>query len=167
MYIPKDHWLICDRCGSEYRYSEMRQEWTGLWVCTRGCWEARPAQDFVKGVKDDQNVPVARVDVKQAMGETTLSADIASGSMVAYLTSTDGLEDGDSIGILMDNGAVFQTFIDGELALRLQDDSGYLLLEDGGNLLYENVAPLGSPIHGAASSGNAVYLLSLNNEAWQ
>ena len=173
MYIPNDWWMICDRCGSEYRYSEMRQEWTGLQVCTRGCWEARNAQDFVTGVEDDQTVPVVRTDVDQVMGETTLQFALVSGTTVAYLASISGLSDGDSIGILMDNGSVFQTFIIGtpsEMALGLQDGSGDLLLESGGSLLLEyppGLITLGSPLHGDAASGNAVYLISINNEAWQ
>lgn len=63
MYIPKDYFMICDRCGARYRRSQMREEWTGLWVCTRGCWEKQHPQDFVEGIEDIQTVPVSRPDV--------------------------------------------------------------------------------------------------------
>lgn len=55
---------ICDRCGGKYINSQLRLEWTGLRTCcgagTRGCWEPRHPQDFVKGVKDRQKVPWVR-----------------------------------------------------------------------------------------------------------
>ena len=53
-------WLaICDRCGFQYRASELRKEWTGLMVC-REDFDPRHPQDFVRGVPDRQNVPWAR-----------------------------------------------------------------------------------------------------------
>lgn len=51
---------ICDRCGFKRWNSELRKEWTGLMVCRDTCWEARNAQDFVKGVPDKQNPPWVR-----------------------------------------------------------------------------------------------------------
>ena len=53
--------MICDRCGFKYKSSEIRKEWDGLMVCGK-CWEPRQPQDFVRGVKDDQHVPVSRPD---------------------------------------------------------------------------------------------------------
>ena len=34
-------------------------EWTGLFVCNE-CYDVRNSQDFVRGVPDDQTVPIAR-----------------------------------------------------------------------------------------------------------
>jgi len=52
---------ICDRCGSKFKFSDLKLEWDGLYVCTaNGCWEARQPQDYVKGVRDDMAVPVSR-----------------------------------------------------------------------------------------------------------
>lgn len=52
---------ICDRCGSKFKFSDLKLEWDGLYVCTaNGCWEARQPQDYVKGVRDDMSVPVSR-----------------------------------------------------------------------------------------------------------
>jgi len=34
---------ICDRCGMEYGYSELREEWTGLRTCPE-CWEEKHPQ---------------------------------------------------------------------------------------------------------------------------
>jgi len=54
---------ICDRCGSKFKFSDLKLEWDGLYVCTaNGCWEARQPQDYVKGVRDNMAVPVSRPD---------------------------------------------------------------------------------------------------------
>jgi hypothetical protein len=55
-YIPGDNWNTCDRCGFERRVSEMREEWTGLQVCSDTCWEPRHPQDFLR-VREDSGVP--------------------------------------------------------------------------------------------------------------
>ena len=145
-YVAKNHWLICDRCGGKYRYSDMREEWNGLWVCTRGCWEERHPQDFVEGVADDVTVPVARPDVANAMGETTVAFAAAQWATIVTLTSVSGLEEDDPIGIYMDNGATHWTFIDSKAG---------------------SFVVMGSPLPWAAASGNAVYLPSLDNETWE
>lgn len=50
---------ICDRCGFKYKASDLKKEWTGLRVCG-ACFDERHPQDFVKGVKDTQQVPWSR-----------------------------------------------------------------------------------------------------------
>jgi len=172
MYLAHNHWLICDRCGGQYRYSDMAEEWTGLWVCTRGCFETRHPQDFVTGVTDDQTVPVARPTVPQTMGETTLASSYVDGDTMIHLTSGDGVVEDDAIGIVMDNGAATWSFVKdfppvsgsvvfqgvivsfgGDTDVELGSESGYYVT-------------LGSPMLGNASSGNAVYLPSINSENW-
>jgi hypothetical protein len=51
---------ICDRCGRKRKARDTALEWTGLMVCTDGCLEERHPQDFVKGVADQQGVPLPR-----------------------------------------------------------------------------------------------------------
>jgi len=51
--------VICDRCGAKFKASECKMEWDNLFVCNY-CWEERQPQDFVRGRKDDQQVPIAR-----------------------------------------------------------------------------------------------------------
>ena len=59
-YYKRGDWnAICDRCGAKYKASQLKMEWDNLWVC-RECWEVRHPQDFVKGVEDDQTVPISR-----------------------------------------------------------------------------------------------------------
>jgi len=58
-----DYNAICDRCGSKFKFSQLKLEWDGLYVCTaNGCFENRQPQDYVKGVRDDMSVPVSRPD---------------------------------------------------------------------------------------------------------
>jgi hypothetical protein len=54
-----DYNVICDRCGAKYKASECKFEWNHLLVCVE-CWEPRQPQDYVRGLSDDQAVPVAR-----------------------------------------------------------------------------------------------------------
>jgi hypothetical protein len=61
MYEPGQWLAICQRCGGQHKARKLRLEWTGLRVChgegTRGCWEKRHPQDFVKGKADKQAPP--------------------------------------------------------------------------------------------------------------
>jgi hypothetical protein len=58
-YIHGDHNFICDKSGFKGKFSEMRREWTGLWVLRR-FWEPRHPQDMLKAKKDQPGVDVAR-----------------------------------------------------------------------------------------------------------
>lgn len=58
-YVPGDFYRIDDRSGFKVRAERQRKEWTGL-IVDRNLFELRPAQDFVKGVIDDQTVPKPR-----------------------------------------------------------------------------------------------------------
>lgn len=59
MYQPGDFWRCCEVCGFNYRSSQTFKRWDGLWVC-REDFETRHPQDFVRGRKDQQNVPNPR-----------------------------------------------------------------------------------------------------------
>lgn len=147
MYRPGDWWMICPRCGAKYRKSDMKEHWTGQYLCELYCWEPRHPQDFVESIEENPSVPVSRPDIPQVIGETTLDGDVAAGATSATLTAIAGLSDGEPVGILLDDSTVHWTFIDGDL--------------DG------SVITLGSPTFSAAADGNTVYLPSLNNETWQ
>lgn len=47
---------MCDRCGWEYAYKQLREEWTGLWTCPK-CWE----------FKHEQLTPAERIYDPQAL----------------------------------------------------------------------------------------------------
>jgi len=58
-YADGDYNATCQRCGGKFKASECELEWTGLFVCKETCYEPRHPQDFVRGVKEDQTVPIA------------------------------------------------------------------------------------------------------------
>ena len=58
-YAPGDYNVFCDRTGFKVKASECQMEWNGLLVRSES-WEARHPQDTIRGVKDDQSVPIAR-----------------------------------------------------------------------------------------------------------
>lgn len=58
-YKPGDFYRICDITGFKIRASKTRKQWNGYIVRTKS-WEARNAQDLVRGIADYQVVPEAR-----------------------------------------------------------------------------------------------------------
>lgn len=146
MYKPLDYWMICQRCGGKFRKSRMKQEWTGLWVCERGCFETQHSQDSVEGIEDIQTVDISRPDIAQVMGQTTLDGALSQWDTAITLISASGLEDEDPIGIELDNGVIHWSF---------------LTADPVGNTIAIND---GVPF--AAASGNAVYKPSQDNETW-
>lgn len=59
-YKLNDYNVYCDRCGCKRKASECILEWNGLYVCRQTCFEERQPQDFVRGLNDNQSVPIAR-----------------------------------------------------------------------------------------------------------
>lgn len=145
-YKKGDWAVICDKCGRNRYASECRYNWQNQFVCSDTCWEIRHPQDFVHGVEDDQTVPIVRPDIIQSTGETTLSSAAEKNATSVSLSSVSQASDTDSIGIDMDNGATHWTYVNGD---------------PSGTTVY-----LGSYLPHNASSGNAVYLPSINNETF-
>lgn len=54
-FIKHDPRATCQICGFDFNRSQLRKNWRGLWVCAED-YEARNAQDFVRGVRDPQKV---------------------------------------------------------------------------------------------------------------
>lgn len=107
-YIPGDFWRDCDRCGFRYRSSETFRTWDNLWVCAED-FETRHPQDFVRGRKDNQNVPDPRPEpVATFIGplSTSLTADASSSATTLTVESSARFESGDTIGIACDSGTV-------------------------------------------------------------
>lgn len=55
-YQEGDWNAVCSICGREFKASQLRKHWQGMYRCS-DCWEPRHPQDFVKGVKDIQSPP--------------------------------------------------------------------------------------------------------------
>lgn len=144
--VSGDYKMICDRCGGTFLHSEMREEWTGLWVCTRGCFEEEHPQDFVEAVDDDPTVSVARPDVTPKMGETTLNGAVIQWAKTLILTSASGLVEDDPIGIVLDNGTEHWTFLTADPVV--------------------NTVAINDGLPWAAASGNVVHKPSVDNETW-
>jgi hypothetical protein len=64
-HYTRGAWKVtCDRCGHDFKSTQLRLEWTGLRVCSgagsNDCWEERHPQDFVRGKPDRQSPPWTR-----------------------------------------------------------------------------------------------------------
>uniref|UniRef100_A0A6M3IM08 Uncharacterized protein n=1 Tax=viral metagenome TaxID=1070528 RepID=A0A6M3IM08_9ZZZZ len=144
-YIPGDYWMSCEICGFDYRASQMRKRWDGLWVCAKD-FERRHPQDRIKTTRDRQRVPVASPDGKTDLYSTTLLGGVSAGAKTMNVADTSHIADGDSIGIALRStteawgtSEVIQwTFVDGT------PTAVTVILNDG---LWED-----------AANGNTVYL---------
>lgn len=142
-----DHNVICDKCGFKYKSSAMRKQWDNLYVCHE-CFDVRHPQDFVRSIKDNQTVPIARVDVAASTGTTTVGTAGTKGATSIVLTSVTGLAKWDSIGIVLDNGDCFWSSLSA-------DPSGTTITFTAGSYLPYT-----------AAAGNTVYMPSVNNETY-
>ena len=110
-YIPGDYLMVCDRTGYVIRSSEARKEWTGH-IVRQQSWEPRHAQDFVRGIPDNQTVPEARPDsdVEQTVGalSTTINSTLPqeAGDTSITVASTTGILAGHNLHIVLDSGNV-------------------------------------------------------------
>jgi hypothetical protein len=104
-----------DRSGFPQRAENTREEWTGL-IVDEALWEPRNTQDFVKGVKDYQGVPKPRPlppNIFDGPIYTALTANAAIGATVLTVESVAGFTNGDSMGVMLNNGEVFRTTVSG------------------------------------------------------
>lgn len=58
-YAHGDHNAICDLCGGKFKFSALRRNSEGHWVCRKD-YEPRHPQDDVRGRADRQRVAVSR-----------------------------------------------------------------------------------------------------------
>lgn len=49
----------CDQCGRIFKSGLLTRRWDMAMVC-ESCFETRHPQDYVRGVKEDMNVPWSR-----------------------------------------------------------------------------------------------------------
>jgi len=60
-FVSGTYSAICDVCGFKFKAVDLRMRWDGAFVCSKD-WETRQPQDFVRGLRDNQRVPIARPD---------------------------------------------------------------------------------------------------------
>ena len=91
-YASGKHSLaICDRCGFRYKYTQLKKEWTGFFVCSE-CYEPKePQLDPVPHVADPEAIRNPRPQVSSSLvaGEGVVRTIDANSMM----TTT-----GDSVG---------------------------------------------------------------------
>lgn len=113
LYIPGDHYRICDRTGFKVRASRTRKEWTGAIVRDLS-WEARHSQDFVRGRADRQTVVDARPDSEPEFTgppDTALSVAASAGAASVTVETVAGFAANDRIRVMLDCGEAFLTSI--------------------------------------------------------
>ena len=66
-----DHNSLCDQCQKKFWASDLREDWRGLYLCD-SCFQPRHPQEFLKGHKDDPQVPWTRPDSNSDTNVTTV-----------------------------------------------------------------------------------------------
>lgn len=146
-YRPGSWYMVDDRTGFAQRSERMKREWDNLMV-DRARWEIRQPQDYVRGVRDDQTVPVARPHSKPKFSGPTfyeLAADSPGGSELLSLVEADGIVQGDELWVILDTGAVFITFasaLNGDL---IGIQPGLPSLASAGNIVVDTHLNGGGP----------------------
>ena len=88
-----NYWVVCDRCGIDYRVADVKEEWNGLVVCD-GCFEHRHPQDFVRAVADNSS-PTSYVRTEPEDGTADTRPD---GSTVVYAQAKQTVPSGNDFG---------------------------------------------------------------------
>lgn len=136
---------VDDRTGFPQRAERTRQEWTNN-IVDGARWEPRQPQDLVRGVKDDQSVPKPRPlapNVFVGPQMEALSASVAVGAKILPMQTTVGFSNGDSVGVMMDNGVVFHSTITASpTAGSITIAQGLPSTAASGNLVTDYEAPL-------------------------
>lgn len=84
-YYQGGNWnSICDACGKKFKFSDLKKRWDGIWVCHQD-WEIRHPQDFLKGIKDNQSVPVSRPEAPDTFTIITATYPLVDGFAVDTL----------------------------------------------------------------------------------
>ena len=100
-YATGKHSLaICDRCGFRYKYTQLKKEWTGFFVCPE-CYEPKePQLEPVPQVADPEAIrnPRPQQPASEVAGEgvvRTLDANLmmtTTGDSIGSAFSMDALE---------------------------------------------------------------------------
>ena len=87
-HYKKGDWnASCDRCGFDFKASELRREWQGLMVC-KDCWEPRHPADTFRMPRVERPVAWTRPPKGEYIND--LAYQLASGLILA-----DGSEEAD------------------------------------------------------------------------
>lgn len=106
---------ISDRTGFAVRAEHTRGQWNGI-ITELETWEPRQPQDLVKGRADNQTVPYPRSNSPATfVGPIYLTVADALAPKAFYITldSVAGVSLNDEIGVMMDNGVVWEAVVVG------------------------------------------------------
>jgi hypothetical protein len=117
-YVGGDNYLLDDLSGFKIRASKAKMipgGQTGQLMVAPKRWEPQQPQDFVRGVRDDQTVAVARPRQKNqfVILGTYVTAPAAVGASVISVESTVGFSVGMTLLIMLDTGVNFLTILVG------------------------------------------------------
>lgn len=152
-YKPGSYYRVDDRTGFCERAEHTRKQWNNIYTRPQS-WEARQPQDFVKGRRDNQNVPDPRsLAPNQFIGvQTTISLFCPQGSRLVAFASVAGMSVGDFVSILLDDGNVLitqiESFTTGDFSTDFSSDFSIIGIQ------------IGTPLPYSTSSGNDVIDIS-------
>lgn len=112
-YVAGDYFRICDESGFKVRAGRTKKMWYGT-IRRSQSWEPRNAQDFVRGVYDNQTVPEARPrQVNTFIGPlgTYLTRPNKPGDDVVFVETTLRTQIGDTAQIMLSTGEYFVTTV--------------------------------------------------------
>jgi len=73
---------MCDRCGYEVKYKELKAEWTGLKVCSK-CWDPKTELEFPTNFPTDpEALKDPRSDNDIEAGDGRIYTDTVIGSTI-------------------------------------------------------------------------------------
>jgi len=115
-FVGGDNYILDDLSGFKIRASKAKiipGGITGNLAVAPKRWEPQQPQDFVRGVRDDQTVSLARprqTDQFVILG-TYVTAPSARGTNVITVASTVGFAFGQTVQIMLDSGVNFQVVL--------------------------------------------------------
>lgn len=86
-YVLGDWNAICDRCGFQFKASELKLDWRGQRLCNKD-WEPRHPQDFVRGRPERVNPDWVRPDESDALIPYTTNKLLPAGADGLYYFDT-------------------------------------------------------------------------------
>jgi hypothetical protein len=166
-YIPGDNWIIDDQSGLKIRASKARLQWDGQLVHERH-FDPRHPQDFVRAIPDHQAADITRprgLDAFIGPLQTETTEAALPGEYWLVVVTTNGMEVGDALTIILANGDTFRTTIAsfGLGGYLLTEAGDYLLADDGSRLTWSDTTAtttgivLTDPLPDTVAIGAAVF----------
>jgi hypothetical protein len=130
VYYKRGEWnQFCHRCGKKVKSSKIKQEWTGLLVCT-DCFDIRQPQDYVEGVIDDMAAPWSTSEPVDKFLIDTSYKGLLSGTLITAINAgTEVVFDNINIAaVTLDKGTLSTStdfsVLDGANVCALVDSNG-------------------------------------------